>query len=533
MRLIFLCLTLFCSLFLFSLYAQETVRSIDKTTSISLLEPTDFYKKNSIPLSLQQVIFKTLGNNLQIRISDYDRRIAEAEIMVQKGIFDLILNANLSAYNNEYQQPTYDNSYNEFVAKEKKYGADASLSQLILTGGVLGFGYYTNRYRTNSIAVDINPYYTQGGRLFFRQPLLKNFGSYMTLSGIRIAQNSALMSREAFRSMVEDQIAEVTKAYWNLVSAIKTYEVQCLTLYQAQDFLRITTVSYKTGVVPESDVLQAKAQVAEREENVITAESAIKAMEDQLQIFMNIPRADKEWEQFYLPTDEPDVHEIPLDANSFIETAFNSRPDYMQMQIDLKNKQIARNVARNRRLPELNLTGSAGRSGLGESHSDAWHELNTYDYHNYEVGLELEFPLQNRAARYRYKQAILQFEKSELTLKNLENLIILEIRNAVRNIQTDLKHVTATQSTVEAEKAKLDSESQRYRVGLSTSFNVLTFQKDYAEGLMHLIQSKISFNQDLIELERAKGTLLSKFGINHVPSVDLTLEPVSLKNVQE
>jgi len=533
MRLIYFYVTLFCSLFTFSLYAQETVKSFDKTTSTSLLEPADFYKKNSIPLSLKQVIVKTLGNNLQIRISDYDRRIAEAEIMVQKGIFDLMLGTNLSAYNNEYQQPVYDANHHIFVAQDKKYGADATLSQLVPTGGVLGFEYYTNRFRTNSLAVSISPYYTQGGILFFRQPLLKNFGSYVTLSGIRIARNSALMSREAFRSMVQDQIAEVTKAYWNLVSAIKTYEVQRLTLYQAQDFLRITTVSYKTGVVPESDVLQAKAQVAEREENVITAESAIKAMEDQLKIFMNIPRADKEWEQFYLPTDEPDVHEIPLDANSFIETAFNFRPDYMQAQIDLKNKQIARNVAKNHRLPDLNLTGSAGRSGLGDSHSDAWHELNTYDYHNYAVGLELEFPLQNRAARYRYKQSILQYEKSELTLKNLENSIILEIRNAVRNIQTDIKSLAAAQSTVEAEKAKLDSESQRYRVGLSTSFNVLTFQKDYAEGLMHLIQSKISFNQDVIELERAKGTLLSKFGINQVPSVDLTLEPVSLKNVQE
>ena len=74
---------------------------------------------------------------------------------------------------------------------------------------------------------------------------------------------------------------------------------------------------------------------------------------------------------------------------------------------------------------------------------------------------------------------------------------------------------------------------QRYRVGLSTSYNVLEFQKDYAEALVRHIQSKISFNQDLIELEKAKGTLLPRFGIVDVPAIQQRLEPVSLDEVQQ
>lgn len=520
----------FCLIICFSanvLWSSENLEAVDATTSSSLLEPPDFYKKDTLPLTLKQVITKTLENNLQIRISDYDRQIADAEINVQKGIFDLMLSAKVSASNNEFQQPAIGLP----VSKDKKYSGDTTLSQLISTGGVLGFSYKTSRDKTNTYTID--PYYSQGGSLFFRQPLLKDFGSYMTLAGIRIAQNHELMTREAFRSMVQEQIAAVTKAYWNLVFAIKYYEVQRLTLYQAQDFLRIALVSYRTGVIPESDVLQAKARVAVQEENVVIAESAIKATQDQLKVYMNISRAEKGWDKFFLPIDEPDVVTIPLDADSFIATAFKARPDYLQAQIDLQNKEISRKTAKNKKLPDLSLVASAGRSGLDDSHSDAWDQLHTYDYHNYSAGLELEFPLQNRSARYRYKQSVLQYEKSEEIIRNLENIIVFEIRNAVRSLETDQKRVQVTQVAVEAEKAKLDSELQRYRVGLSTSYNVLEFQKDYAEALVHHIQSKISFNQDVIELEKAKGTLLPRFGITEVPSIEQGLEPVILDEVQQ
>jgi len=507
--------------------SAQTTFAQDAPTSQSVLEPPDFYKKDALPLTLNQVITKTLENNLQIRISDYDRQIADAEINIQKGIFDLMLSAKLSASNNEFQQPATDFP----VSENKKYSGETTLSQLIPTGGILGFSYKTSRDKTNTFAID--PYYQQGGSLFFRQPLLKNFGSYMTLAGIRIAQNYELMSREAFRSMVQEQIAAVTKAYWNLVFAIQYYEVQRLTLFQAQDFLRIANVSYRTGVIPESEVLQAKARVAVQEEHVVIAESAIKATQDQLKIYMNISRAEKGWDKFYLPIDEPNVVSIQLDTESFIAAALKMRPDYLQAQIDLQNKKINRNTAKNRKLPDLSIVASAGRSGLDDSHSGAWDELNTYDYHNYTAGLELEFPLQNRAARFRYKQAVLQYEKSEEIIRNLENIIVLDIRNSVRSLETDQKRVQVTQVAVDAEKAKLDSEMQRYRVGLSTSYNVLEFQKDYAEALVRHIQSKISFNQDLIELEKAKGTLLPRFGIVDVPAIQQRLEPVSLDEVQQ
>mgnify|MGYP006279227703 CR=1 FL=1 len=483
------------------------------TTTENLLEPEDFYQKNAIPLSLRQAIVQTLNNNLNIRISEFDMRIAEAEIQVQKAIYDLLFEANVTASSNEIPQPVIDNPLSQNVQSEKRYSAEGILSQLIPTGGTIGIRYNGARTETNSTFVDINPYYTQGASVFINHPLLRNFGTFLTNAGIRIAKNSEQIQQEAFIQEIQNQISEVTRGYWDLVFAIENYKVQRLSLTQARDFMRITNVSYETGVVPETDVLQARARVAVREENVIRAESAIKAAEDYLKTLMNIPRASKVWEAYYVPVNEPDIEEIPLDTNRYIEQAFANRPEYIQSLINLENVTIEEKVAENQRLPQLNLFASAGRNGLGESNSDAWDELHTYDYHNYEAGLQFSFPLQNRRARYKHKQAKLNLEKSHTMIKNLENQIILEIRNAVRSLETERKRIEATSVSVEAQKAMLDSEMQRYRVGMSTSYNVLEFQQDYAEALSNNIGSRVEYKKAQIALEKAKGTLLRAFNI--------------------
>jgi outer membrane protein len=505
---------LVCLLFLLllplSVAADNNTDASENTKTSELLEAPDFYKKNASPISIKEVIFKTLENNLNIKISDYDRKIAEAEIQVQKSIYDLLLSSKVSVKNSEYQQPVNMNP--DYIWEKQIYG-ELGVMQLIPTGGSIGFIYTTSKNKTNSMGVDFSPYYIQSGTLLFNQPLLKNFGPYVTNSGIRISSNNEKISQEAFIEIVQNQIADAARAYWNLVFAIENYEVSTLSLRQANDFLRITTISFQTGVIPETDVLQAKAQVAFREEEVITAEKYIKQAQDQLKILMNMAKVFMDWEKNYLPTEKPEVKDIAIDTEAFIDEAFENRPDYKQVNLGLENAEIGRKVAKNQRLPELNFSAALGRSGLGDSHNNAWHELNTYDYHNYDFSLEFRFPLQNRSARYKYKQALLEKEKTQKSIENLENLIVFEVRNAVRNLETERKRVDVTNTSVESEKAKLDSETQRYRVGMSTSYNVLEFQKDYSEALVKHISSKINYNKSIIDLELSKGTILENCGI--------------------
>ena len=505
------------SLFMIGILPSQDIPSVtgvEVTTDTQLLESPDFYKQNPYPITLKQVINKTLANNLDIRISDYDRRIAEYEIEAQKGIYDLEFESKINATNIEDPQPSKNSALTNSTSQNINYGGEASLSQLLPTGAVVGFTYELDKTKTNSAFVDYSTYYTQDASVFLQQPLLKNFGRDVTESGIDIARNNNEISQEAYLLEAQNQIASVSKAYWSLVYAIKNYEVQRLSLKQARDFLRITRVSYETGVLPRTDVLQAEAQVAMREENVIIAESVIKSSEDNLKLFMNIPRASKDWDRYYLPIDEPDVKQIAVDQNRFLEDAFENRPDYRQAELSIDNKTIQKKVAANQKMPELNLSAYAGRSGLGVSHDDAWDELNTYDYHSYDFSLEFKFPLQNRKGKYNYKQAALEEEKAEISLRDLENRIIFEVRNAIRQLRTEKKRIQATSVSVEAQKAKLDAELQRYRVGKSTSYNVLEFQQDYAEALSHLIQSKVNFNKALIDLYKSRGIILSSFNIN-------------------
>jgi outer membrane protein len=519
--------------------AAETESAAETSTSPALAELPGVYTGDletspllqpGVPtrrISLQDVIRLSLEHNLDIKITEYDRKISRDEIEVQKGIFDTLFTSGISQTEIEQQHvlekgatiPGLPQSEWEAfgIAAVQQSGVksfEAGLSQLLPTGGVLELLYTDGRFeQTPSAFATASPYYAAQLTLTFIHPLLKYFGSAVTNAGIRVAKNNASISQEQFRFQVMNQLSQALKAYWELVFAIYNYDVQQISLEQAQDLLRINTVKFEAGVVPSTDVLQAKAQVAAREEQIIMARQQIHNTQDLLKQLMNVPKTDATWHINIIPQDRPMYYEVRLDEEQFLQQALSYRPEYRQAQTTLDNRKIERMVARNKRLPELNLYGYYGFSGADESNSPAVENMETLDYEQWQVGLEFRYPLPNRVGRYFYHQSQLQYDKARESLDNLKNLITLEIRNTLRDVETNRKRIGVTSTSVEYEEAKLDAEKKRFDVGMATSHDVLEFQRDLASSRASHLRAIIDYNKALIDLERAKGTLLDSYQI--------------------
>lgn len=498
------------------------VYAADLNTSPSLQA-----KAPASKISLQDVLRLTLENNLDIKITDYDRKIARDEIQVQKGIFDTLFTSRVAQ--TEIEQPLVLEDVTSIPgftgATLESFGIarvqesitklfEASLSQLIPTGGLLELTYTDERFENiPSGFATVSPYYTAQLTLAFLQPLLRNFGPAVTNAGIRIAKNSASISEEAFRLQVMNQLASALKTYWELVFAIYNYDVQMVSLRQAQDLLRINRAKFEAGVVPSTDVLLARAQVALREEQIITANQQILNVQDLLKQIMNVPKDDPNWQINIIPEDRPEYHDVHLKENQLLREAFSFRPEYRQAKTLLENHKIQRMVARNGRLPELNLYGYYGFTGADESNTLAFEDMETLDYHHWQVGLEFRYPLPNRVGRYRYHQSQLQYDQASESLENLKNLITLEIRTTQREVETNRKRIDVTKTSVEYEEAKLDAEQKRFNVGMATSLDVLEFQRDLANSRANHLRAIIDYNKALIDLEISKGTFLGSYQI--------------------
>jgi outer membrane protein TolC len=139
--------------------------------------------------------------------------------------------------------------------------------------------------------------------------------------------------------------------------------------------------------------------------------------------------------------------------------------------------------------------------------SDAARQARDRDADSWRVGLTLNVPVGNRDAASRYIAARVAREQAGIDYKILEQTATIEVRQSVRQIETDVKRVKAARVNSRLQKEKLDAEQKKFENGISTSFNVLTFQEDLAQARSREAQALTDYNKSRVELERVLGTL--------------------------
>ena len=164
------------------------------------------------------------------------------------------------------------------------------------------------------------------------------------------------------------------------------------------------------------------------------------------------------------------------------------------------------------RLP-VSTARSLGLNGLNrfnEGLSSDYDRLTSGDFTSWSAALVLSYPLGNRSARSAFVQARLTDDQARTTLLNLKRQIISQVREAVRRIEADVRRVEATRAARALAEEQLRVERKRLEAGVTTTFNVLSFQRDLAAAQASEIQAITTYNQDLANLELQKGTVLEK-----------------------
>jgi outer membrane protein TolC len=144
---------------------------------------------------------------------------------------------------------------------------------------------------------------------------------------------------------------------------------------------------------------------------------------------------------------------------------------------------------------------------------DAMKDAFGFKYANWTVGLTLDIPLNSVFSRAAHAQAKLELEQATLRLKNQEQAIYLEIRNGVRSVETNYKRVQSYRVARELAEKKLQAEEEKLKVGLSTNFVVLTYQRDLSTARSAELRAIVDYTISAAALDRAMGTNLKSKNI--------------------
>lgn len=478
-------------------------------------------------LTLEDCILKTLKNNLGVMIQELNPEISAASLAKAREKFYPTLQFGYTQRRNN--TPSFSGLESIESTVTKYNDLNGQLSQAIPFGGTLNISFDTYKNFTTQNFQTWNPRYYSTLRFDFTQPLLQNFGYNMSRKEIIIAKNNLAASQAQLEKSIMDTIYSAEQAYWNLVYAIEDLKVKQQSLKLAQELLEKNLRSVEVGTLAPLDVLSARSEVASREADIIQAETAVKNAEDQLKTLMNMSEEEQKRYTTIIPVDTPKFEQKEISLEEALSIALANRPDLRNLQINLKTQEFNLSVAKNQLLPVLNLTASYWSPGLSGDRliylnnnpltgvivdvipgprSNSIKDALNFKYQNWSVGLTLNIPLSNVISKANYTQARLNLEQAQLSLKQQEQQVMLEIKTALRNLQANLKRVQAYRVARELQEQKLAAEEEKLKVGQSTNYTVLMYQRDLANARSAELKAIIDYNISVANLEKVLGLSL-------------------------
>ncbi len=459
-----------------------------------------------LALPLREAISLALANNFDITIESFNPRLTEQDILLEKGAFDPAATAEATASAAKSQSAS---TFFTGDSRQEESRVGVGLEGKLITGTQYRMLLEESRISTNSTTFRLDPRFEAGLTFSLTQPLLKNFGININRTRILVAQNSHQISLERFRERVIEVVSQVQDAYWDLIFAIADHTAKQQSLELAKDLLRRNRIQVEVGTLAPIEIVEAESRVAAREVDVITSANEIKNAEDRLKRILNL-----NWEVSIIPTDEAAFAVEEVNLVQSLKRAFENRPDFASTHLDIKNRRIQLNFAKNQLLPQVDLVGSLALNGLENRKSEALKTATTGDFYSWEAGVILRYPIPNRTARAVRTQRRLEVEQALIGLKDLEQKITEEVRRAVRLITAGQNQVVASRKARELAEKRLEAEEKKFAVGLATSRDVLEDQEFLTLARTAESKALVDYSKALVDLDRVTGFSLIKHRID-------------------
>src|SRR4030095_7749069 len=495
-------------------------------------------QRGEMPLTLREATAFALQGNLEIQIAGLNPPIRAAQITEREGIFDLTTRATLRATDArtvDTATPFLTRVNGQLVGQDDSQEQRLALgvSQLTLYGGTYDvelaeIHLETSRRTTGSELKAFNEqrllafpypfrprneYYTAEATLRATQPLLKNFGSEVTKTQILIAQNNLTISKEDFRRQVITITSRVQQAYWDLVFRRQDLEVQKQQLTLGQQLLDQIRKQVAVGTLAPLDVLQAETNIARTEERILVVDNAMRAADDRLKRVMSFSLVGERADIVIVPADPAAYTDPALDQDEEIRQALEQRADLIQAKLTLENQHIGLVFDKNQALPTLDLEATLRLNGIDNRFGGSFDEIEPTKRYAWGVGVTFRYPLQNRQAQSRVQQSQLAIRQQMVRIKDLEENIIVEVRNAFRDVLTNAQRVQATRIASRLAQKQLEAEEKKLQVGLATVFTTLQFQDTLTQQRSLELNAVTEYLKALVRLEEAKNTLLQSYNI--------------------
>ncbi|MFN7828887.1 MAG: TolC family protein [Acidobacteriota bacterium] len=511
-----------------------------------------------VRMTLRETILLALENNREIEIERLNVQMTELDYRASQGFYDPALMTSLfyDRRNIPIANPLAGGA-NGGLLTDNLTGT-ATISQRIREqGGLLQASYSNDRSTTQNVFNILNPQFTSTLNLTFTQPLLKNRTIDPGRRQIRLARKRLDISDSQFRQRAIEIIAQVQRAYWDLVFARRDREIKRESVELARTQLAHNERLVEVGTLAPSDIISARVELERRNDEAAAAIDAIQRTENALKMLLLQPDSADLWQSELIPVEQPELEvgqTLPLvDA---LRLAMQNRPELEQFRIRGELNKIDESYFRDQTKPQVDFFVNYGTIGLagaqrtetnffaasnalltnrvnqlsllagltplpptngggalppfliGGSGQGLWNMLKN-DFRTWRFGVNINLPLRNRTAEAQLGHALAEGRQIEIQRQRLVQGIEVEVRNALQGVVTARNRVESARNSRLNAELQYQSEVRKFDAGQSTSFFVLDRQNALSASRGRELRALTDYTKAVAELQRVMSITLA------------------------
>jgi outer membrane protein TolC len=389
-----------------------------------------------------------------------------------------------------------------------------------------------------------------------RQPMLQGSGTQFNriagpdqppgvYNGVLIARLNADVALTDFEIAVRDLVSNVENAYWDLYYGYRVLDARVEARDAVLDTWRKVHALFEEGRQGgEADKeAQAREQYFRFQQEVLNALSGeayestrnwngvpggafrttqgVLLAERRLRYLMGLPASDG---CLLRPIDEPILAKVGFDWAQVVQEATTRRVEVRRQKWQIRRRELELIASKNHLLPQLDAVGRYRWRGFGKDLIDpnggtltrfdnAYEDLTTGDFQEWQLGLELSMPIGFRRAHAGVRDAELLLARERAILRDQELEIVHEAADAVAELDRAYVVVQNAYNHVLASQDQLHSVAAAYDAGKVMFDVLLDAQRRLAEAKIEYVRNRTQYAVAAKNVHFVKGTLLEFDGV--------------------
>ncbi|HKX33402.1 MAG TPA: TolC family protein [Blastocatellia bacterium] len=521
--------------------------------------------------TLRDAIIAALDKNVDMELERETVKLAQYDVFQFQGYYDPVASSTMQ-YVRQIQPSTFTfaNASDSVIRNDSlqaNYGLRKNLERY---GSTLEANFNNSRLGSNTN--DLSTRYVPTLGVSFTQPLFKNFRIDPNRHALKLAKKRLDISDAFFRQRAIEIIAFVQAAYWDLALALRNEVVAREAVKLAETQLNQNKRQVEVGTLAPIDVVSAAASLEANRQEVFVRMDQVAQAENNLKSMTASGPDDDLWRSRIDPTESFEIKPFSLPLDDAVKLARQNRPEVQWFALQRESKKIDIDFYRNQAKPQIDLVGNYQIEGLGGAraintgpncnspidvngvpscyaingvatingvtvptlrtfdqaqvqsisnvvptfvggYGTSLKNLFKNDFRTWSVGVQINFPLRNRAAQANLGRAREEDRQLDLQTRRQLQQIEVEVRNSVQSLETARARSDAAHAAKIYAEQQLEGEQKKFAAGMVGTFFVLQRQNELTQAQFVELQALADYNKSVAVLQRVLGTTLSSNNI--------------------